>query len=71
MNCCCGHPLHADACECGCTTAEADNGTDTSPTRTGDVYWNRSFQYEGQYGGMIGRYWKDEDFGSPQIGYVW
>lgn len=36
--CVCSDPLHFHgACRCGCTICERDDGTDTSPTRTGDL----------------------------------
>jgi hypothetical protein len=48
--CVCGHPKHKRQCDCGCNLFELDDGTDESPTHTGDCYRHSVFDYSGQYG---------------------
>jgi hypothetical protein len=50
-HCICGHRRHYSQCRCGCTLFELDNGTDVSPTHTGDAYARGVIGYNGKYGG--------------------
>jgi hypothetical protein len=49
--CVCGCPQHSNQCACGCTVFELDDGTDESPTPTGNCYHSGVFGYDGKYGG--------------------
>jgi hypothetical protein len=49
--CCCGHRQHRVECFCGCALFELDDGTNVSPTVTGNPYHSGVFGYDGIYSG--------------------